>query len=173
MIRVVPDSCCRNSCVLRAMRAEKSVGSARASSSALVCSDWVWPAVAAIASIAVRTTLLNTSCAVSDQPEVWQWVRSDSERGSAGSNRSFLPLQAWIMLAGKGLEMRKSRPGVIVRQKTLVGWKKDRPLGVSEIWTFISNTLPSCEAICRNAIAMEVGSPSVGLPSLMLITIGG
>ncbi len=42
--------------------------------------------VAAIASIAVRTTLLNTSCAVSDQPEVWQWVRSDSERGSAGLN---------------------------------------------------------------------------------------
>ena len=32
------------------------------------------------------TTLLNTSCAVSDQPEVWQCVRSDSERGSWGSN---------------------------------------------------------------------------------------
>ena len=28
----------------------------------------------------VRVTLLNTSCAASDQPEVWQWVRSDSER---------------------------------------------------------------------------------------------
>ena len=37
--------------MLRAMRAEKSVGSASASSSALVCSDWVWPCVAAIASI--------------------------------------------------------------------------------------------------------------------------
>ena len=64
---------------MRAMRAEKSVGSASASSSALVCSDWVWPCVAAIASIMVRGTLLNTSCAVSDQPEVWQWVRSDSD----------------------------------------------------------------------------------------------
>src|SRR5262249_35853850 len=63
---------------------EKSVGSASASSSALVCSDWVWPCVAAIASIVVRITLLKTSCAVSDQPEVWQCVLSDSERGSFG-----------------------------------------------------------------------------------------
>ncbi len=70
--------------MLRAMRAEKSVGSARASSSALVWSDWVCPCVAAIASIAVRDTLLNTSWAVSDQPEVWQWVRKESERGSSG-----------------------------------------------------------------------------------------
>ena len=66
------------------MRAEKSVGSASASSSALVCSDWVWPCVAAIASTQVRTTLLNTSCAVRLQPDVWQWVRSASERGSFG-----------------------------------------------------------------------------------------
>ncbi|MEY9231964.1 hypothetical protein ABIF78_004287 [Bradyrhizobium japonicum] len=91
MMRVVPLSCCRNSWVLRAMRAEKSVGSASASSSALVCSDWVWPCVAAIASTVVRITLLKTSCAVSDQPEVWECVRSDSERGSFGLNgfRSF------------------------------------------------------------------------------------
>ena len=85
-MRVVPLSCCSTIWVLRAMRAEKSVGSASASSSALVCSDWVWPCVAAIASIAVRTTLLNTSGAASDQPEVWQWVRSDSERASFGAN---------------------------------------------------------------------------------------
>ena len=71
MISVVPLSCCRKSWVLRAMRAEKSLGSASASSRALVCSDWVWPCVAAIASIWVRIILLNTSCAVSDQPEVW------------------------------------------------------------------------------------------------------
>ena len=86
MMRLVPLSCCRNNCVLRAIRAEKSVGSASASSSALVCSDWVWPCVAAIASMVVRITLLKTSCAVSDQPEVWQCVRSDSERGSFGLN---------------------------------------------------------------------------------------
>ena len=63
------------------MRAEKSVGRARASSSALVCSDWVWPWVAAIASTQVRTTLLNTSWAVSDQPEVWQCVRRRQRTG--------------------------------------------------------------------------------------------
>ena len=74
--------------MLRAMRAEKSVGSASASSSALVCSDWVWPWVAAIASTHVRTTLLNTSWAVSDQPDVWQCVRSDSDLSLAGSNCS-------------------------------------------------------------------------------------
>ena len=86
MTRVVPLSCCSTIWVLRAMRAEKSVGKASASSSALVCSDWVPPCVAAMASIAVRVTLLKTSCAVSDQPEVWQCVRSDSERSSLGSN---------------------------------------------------------------------------------------
>ena len=86
MVRVVPDSRASTSCVLRAMWAEKSVGSASASSSALVWSDCVPPAVAAIASIIVRATLLKTSCAVSDQPEVWQCVRSISERGSAGVN---------------------------------------------------------------------------------------
>ena len=85
-MRVVPLSCCSKICVLRAMRAEKSVGSASASSSALVCSDWVWPCVAAIASMQVRATLLNTSCAASDQPEVCECVRSDSERGSFGLN---------------------------------------------------------------------------------------
>ena len=68
------------------MRAEKSVGRAMASSSALVCSDWVWPRAAPIASMAVRATLLKGSCSVSDQPEVWQWVRSASDLGFFGSN---------------------------------------------------------------------------------------
>src|SRR5664280_432783 len=79
MIAVVPDSCCSSSWVLRAIRAEKSVGSAIASSSALVCSDWVCPWVAAIASMQVRATLLNGSWAVSDQPDVWQCARRDSD----------------------------------------------------------------------------------------------
>ncbi len=88
MVRVVPLSRCSTSWVFRAMRAEKSVGSASASSSALVCSDCVPPWVAAMASIAVRVTLLNTSCAVSDQPDVWQWVRSASDLSDFGSNRA-------------------------------------------------------------------------------------
>ena len=44
------------------------------------------PKIAAIASIVVRITLLNTSCAVNDQPDVWQCVRNDSERLSFGLN---------------------------------------------------------------------------------------
>jgi hypothetical protein len=76
--------------VLRAMRAEKSVGRARASSRALVCRLWVWPLTAAMASTQVRETLLNTSWAASDQPEVWLWVRRESERSSLGSNSRFI-----------------------------------------------------------------------------------
>ena len=62
--------------MLRAMRAEKSVGSAIASSKLLVCSDWVPPSTAASASIVVRTMLLYGSCSVRLTPDVWQWVRS-------------------------------------------------------------------------------------------------
>ena len=68
------------------MRAEKSVGRARASSRALVCSDCVWPWAAAIASRQVRTTLLYTSWAVRLQPLVWLCVRSDRLLGFFGSN---------------------------------------------------------------------------------------
>ena len=51
-----------------------------------MCRLWVWPPAAAMASTMVRLTLLNTSWAASDQPEVWQWARSDRERGSFGAN---------------------------------------------------------------------------------------
>ncbi|CNV36643.1 Uncharacterised protein [Mycobacterium tuberculosis] len=68
------------------MRAEKSVGSASASSRALVCSDWVCPWVAAIASMHVRATLLNTSWAVSDHPDVCECVRSERDLALLGAN---------------------------------------------------------------------------------------
>ena len=68
-------------CVLRAIRAEKSVGRAMASSNELVCNDWVCPKTAAMASIHVRPTLLNGSCSVSDQPEVCEWVRNAMDFG--------------------------------------------------------------------------------------------
>mmetsp|Transcript_146416 Transcript_146416/g.355380 ORF Transcript_146416/g.355380 Transcript_146416/m.355380 type:complete len:266 (-) Transcript_146416:127-924(-) len=55
---VMPVSSWMMSCVLRAMRELNSVGSASASSNELVCSDCVPPITAAIASTAVRTTLL-------------------------------------------------------------------------------------------------------------------
>ena len=41
-------------------------------SNAFVCKDCVCPKAAAIASIQVRPTLLNGSCSVNDQPDVWQ-----------------------------------------------------------------------------------------------------
>ncbi len=62
--------------VLRAIRAEKSVGSATASSRLLVCRLCVPPSTAASASSVVRMTLLYGSCSVSETPDVWQWVRS-------------------------------------------------------------------------------------------------
>ncbi|MNN71342.1 hypothetical protein D3C81_1872670 [compost metagenome] len=71
-MRVRPVSICSRIWVLRAIRAEKSVGRARASSRALVCRLWVCPPAAAMASTMVRGTLLNTSCAARLQPEVWQ-----------------------------------------------------------------------------------------------------
>ena len=72
------------------MRAEKSVGRAMASSKAFVCRDCVWPCVAAMASMQVRVTLLNTSCAVRLQPEVWLCVLSESERSSFGANSDLM-----------------------------------------------------------------------------------
>jgi len=42
--------------------------------------------VAAIASMQVRATLLNGSWAVSDQPEVCEWVRRDWDLALFGSN---------------------------------------------------------------------------------------
>jgi hypothetical protein len=56
---------------------EKSVGSAIASSSALVCSDWVPPSTAAIASIGgADDVVVGVLLLQADTPEVWQWVRS-------------------------------------------------------------------------------------------------
>ena len=82
----MPVSSATISWVLRAMRAEKSVGRPSASSKLLVCRLCVPPSTAAMASTAVRTTLLYGSCSVSDTPLVWQCVRSIAERGSLGSN---------------------------------------------------------------------------------------
>ena len=61
--------------VLRAMRAAFSVGSARASSKASVCSDWVPPRAAASACSATRAMLISGCWAVSDTPAVWVWNR--------------------------------------------------------------------------------------------------
>ena len=80
--------------MLRAIRELNSLGSAIASSSALVCRLWVPPNTAAIASIVVRTTLLYGSCAVSVQPEVWQCVRSIELFACFGLNSSMIRCQS-------------------------------------------------------------------------------
>ena len=67
----------RITCWVRsAIWAALSDGSARTSSSALVCSEFVPPSTAASASTAVRTMLLSGCWAVSETPAVWVWKRS-------------------------------------------------------------------------------------------------
>ncbi len=53
-----------------------------------MCSDWVPPSTAASAWTVVRTTLLYGCWAVSEQPAVWVWKRSISERGLWAPKRS-------------------------------------------------------------------------------------
>ena len=75
-------------CVRNASFALCSVGSARASSLPLVCSDCVPPSTAASACSVTRTTLFSGSCAVSVEPPVCVWKRSMCERGSSQPNSS-------------------------------------------------------------------------------------
>ena len=58
MTLVMPVSSALTNCVFLAMRADAGLGSASASSKALVCRLWVPPRTAASASMVVRMTLL-------------------------------------------------------------------------------------------------------------------
>ena len=95
-------------CVRSASSAELSVGSASASSIALVCSDWVPPATAAIAWIATRTTLVSGCWAVSVDPAVWVWKRSTHERGSRAPNSSRI-IRAHIRRAARNFATSSRR----------------------------------------------------------------
>ncbi len=109
------------------MRALKSVGSAIASSRALVWRLWVWPWVAAIASTQVRATLLNTSCAVRLQPLVWLWVRRLSDLGFSGSNWRTSRLHSARAARSLATSMKKFMP---IAQKKLnrgANWSMVRP----------------------------------------------
>src|ERR1035441_1990754 len=71
-------------CVRSAMRADSSVGSARASSRELVCRDCAPPSTAAKACSAVRTMFTSGCCAVSSQKAVQKaigcgWAPVNSE----------------------------------------------------------------------------------------------
>ena len=76
------DSCAMICWVRSAMRADSSVGSARASSRELVCRDCAPPSTAAMACSAVRTMLTSGCCAVSVTPP--------SAHGSAASESADL-----------------------------------------------------------------------------------
>ncbi len=133
------------------MRAEKSVGRARASSRALVCRDWVWPWVAAIASTHVRVTLLNTSCAVSDQPEVCEWVRSERDLAFFGSNcRTSLAhsSRAARILA---ISMKKFMP--IAQKKESRGAKASTSIPAARPARMYSTPSASVYASSRSAVA--------------------
>ena len=137
--------------MLRAMRAEKSVGSAIASSRALVCRDWVWPWVAAIASMHVRPTLLKTSCAVSDQPLVWLWVRRLSDLGFCGSN--WLTSRAHSARAARSLatSMKKFIP--IAQKKLSRGANRSMSRPASRPARRYSTPSASVYASSRSAVA--------------------
>jgi hypothetical protein len=106
----MPVSSASTSCVLRAMAAENSVGSAIASSKEFVCRLCVPPSTAAIASTVVRTMLLYGSCSVSETPEVWQCVRSISEPGFFGSNCRMMRDQSSRAARSFATSMKKSMP---------------------------------------------------------------
>ena len=74
-------------CVRSAIFIASSVGIANASSSPLVCSDWVPPSTAASACIAVRTMLFSGCGLVSVAAAVWEWKRSRIDSGFFAPNR--------------------------------------------------------------------------------------
>ena len=75
-----------------------------------MCSDWVWPWVAAIASMQVRATLLKASWAVSDQPEVCECVRSESDLGFFAPNPATSSLHSSRPARSLATSMKKFIP---------------------------------------------------------------
>ena len=104
------------------MRAEKSLGSAMASSRALVCSDCVCPSTAASASTQVRVTLSKASCAVRLHPDVCEWVRNAIDLGFFGAKsrtsvahstraaRSLAISMKWFMPIAQKNDRRGAKP---------------------------------------------------------------
>ena len=71
-----------------AIRADRSVGSASASSNPFVCSDCAPPATAESAWMATRTMFDSGCCAVSVEPPVCAWKRKASAFGFVAPKRS-------------------------------------------------------------------------------------
>src|SRR5919198_967749 len=87
-VSAAPDSWARTCWVRSAIRAERSVGSASASSKPLVCKDWVPPQTAANPWSATRMMFTSGCWAWRVTPPVWVWKRIVCERGSLEPNRS-------------------------------------------------------------------------------------
>src|SRR3989442_1495578 len=104
-----PVSCARICWVRSASVALCAVGSANASSYALVCSDCVPPSTAASAWIATRTTLFCGCCAVRVEPPVWVWNRS-RQAASPAPNCSFIR-RAHSRRAARNLATSSNRSG--------------------------------------------------------------
>ena len=83
-----PDSWAITCWVRSAIRAERSVGSASASSKPFVCSDWVPPQTAAKPWSATRMMFTSGCCAWSVTPPVWVWNRIICARSSVAPKRS-------------------------------------------------------------------------------------
>ncbi len=130
---VIPVSSCSTICVLRAIRAEKSVGNAIASSSALVWSDCVPPSIAAIASTVVRITLLYGSCSVSDTPDVWQCVRSIFERSSFAPRSVITRCQSLRAARSLATSMKKFMPIAKKNDSRPANASRSSPLAIAAL----------------------------------------
>ena len=119
---VTPLSCAMICCVRSASVAASAVGSASASSSELVCSEFVPPSTAASACSAVRTTLLYGCCAVSDTPAVCVWKRSFHDRSFFAPNRSRIT-SAQILRAARNLAISSKKSLCELKKNEICGAK--------------------------------------------------
>jgi hypothetical protein len=127
----MPVSSARISWVLRAMRAEASLGSASASSNEFVWRLCVPPRTAARASTVVRTTLLYGSCSVSETPDVWQCVRNMSEPGLLGSNCRITRAQSRRAARSLATSMKKFMPIAKKKERRPAKASMSRPRSVA------------------------------------------
>jgi hypothetical protein len=101
-VSVPPASCARICCVRSAILAERSVGSASASSKAFVWIDCAPPATAESAWTATLMMLFSGCCAVSVDPPVCAWSRIARARGLVAPKRSRM-IRAHSLRAARNL----------------------------------------------------------------------
>ena len=97
-----------------------------------MCSDWVPPRTALIASRAVRTTLVSGCWAVSVTPPVCVWNRCAHERGSRAPKRSRM-IRAHIRRAARNLatSSKKSMWQAKKNDSRGANWSTGRPAAIA------------------------------------------